>query len=493
MPHPHFTKSLLAAAVFTLLSPVANAATDAEVAALRAEVAELKALVQQQVQQQTLAQKSPAVQAPLDTNATPKNGLGLPTSTIGPISGDKALQQFGGAITAQTQPQGFKLSTANGAEVELYGFIRGDAAYVIEGADGAFNGLTSVTDATKVEDKLNTTMTVSRAGLNFKSNVGEGNKLTGKLEADFFNGNTNSNGAVRVRHAFINYNDWLLGQTKSTFLGYTPDIIDFNLAAATGGTRVPMVRYQHNLTPDTQVLVGLEKGQSSGPSGVNTNYQMPALTARLNQNFHGKDGLFTLRGLVENYDTDRPSVAATPATTGTIVGLNGAPNQTVVLTPAKPAVAGTKDSLTGYGLGAGVNYKFNKMFEGFADVNYLNGSSGLLYGSTHAYALDAKGDAQSNEGLGWAVGGNFTINPKLHSTIGYSEFNFDDGSDYAKVVKNGTGAASNEKLRSAWANIVYSPVKQVDLGIEYHDGERKTFNGQKFNDDRVNMMATYKF
>ena len=457
-------------------------------------------MVQQQAlyQAQQQAQHQQPIQPPappINTANTPapKNALGLPTSTIGSISGDKALQQFGGAVTAQTQPQGFKLTTSNGAEVELYGFIRGDAAYVVKGADSAFNGIPSVTDATTVEDKLNTTMTVSRAGLNFKSNVGEGNKLTGKFEADFFNGNTNSNGALRVRHAFLTYNDWLLGQTKSTFLGYTPDIIDFNLAVGTSGTRVPMVRYQHNLSPDSQVLVALERGQSSGPSGVNTNYQLPALTARLNQNFHGKDGLFTLRGLVENYDTDRPSVAATPATTGTIVGLNGAPNQTEVLTPAKPAVAGAKDSLTGYGLGAGINYKFNKMFEGFADVNYLNGSSGLLYGSTHAYALDAKGNAQINEGLGWVVGGNITINPKLRSTIGYSEFNFDDGSDYAKVVKNGTGAASNEKLRSAWANLVYSPVKQVDLGIEYHDGERKTFNGQKFDDDRVNMMATYKF
>lgn len=464
-----FTQTTLAIALLSSLAPMANAASDAEVAALRAEVAELKAMIQQQSQVTTTnVQNSP----------TPINATGTPTSTIGSISGDQALQKFGGAVTAQTQPQGLKLTTSNGAEVELYGFLRGDAAYVLEGNDGVTNNIPSVgapNTTGNTEDKFNTTAQITRFGFNFKSNVAAPNKLAGKLEADFFNGQTNgsNNGALRVRHAFLTYNDWLMGQTKSTFLGYSPELIDSGTNVGTGVTRVPMVRYAHNLTPDTQLLVGLERGQSSGNAGVanvtaNTKYQMPAVTARLNQNFHGKDGLVTVRGLVEKYDADR-------AASGTVAAAN--------------------DSINSYGLGAGVNYKFNNMFEGFADANYTKGNSNLVYGQTNAYVLDDKGNAQANEATSWMVGGVFNFNPKLRSNIGYSQVNFDDSSDYAKnaAIATGTSAASNEKLSSLWANLIYSPVKQVDLGIEYHDGERKTFNGKKFQDDRINMMAAYKF
>ncbi len=34
---------------------------------------------------------------------------------------------------------------------------------------------------------------------------------------------------------------------------------------------------------------------------------------------------------------------------------------------------------------------------------------------------------------------------------------------------------ANEKVQQAWINFIYSPVKPVDLGIEYINGERETF------------------
>ncbi len=40
-------------------------------------------------------------------------------------------------------------------------------------------------------------------------------------------------------------------------------------------------------------------------------------------------------------------------------------------------------------------------------------------------------------------------------------------------VQNAT-ADQNEKVQQAWINFIYSPVKPVDLGIEYLNGERKT-------------------
>lgn len=434
-----FTKSALTAALITALIPAANAATDAEVDALRNEVAQLRAMIMQQQHNLAPMHAMPAGQPP----AAPAKG--------------------------------FKMNTASGAEVELYGTLRADAAYVLEGNDNYTSNIPGVGapgTAGNTEDKLNTSVQSTRFGLNFKSDTKDANKLGGKLEVDFFNGANNSDGSLRIRHAYLTYNDWLAGQTKSTFLGHSPEILDAGTNVGTGFKRVPMLRYQHNLMPDTQVMVGLEQGKSAGNS-TNAKYQLPTLVARVNQNFAGKQGVASLRGLVESYDAERAAVAATATT---------------------PAVAGASDSMTGYGIGAGVNYKFNKMFEGFADVNYVKGNSGLVHGTTNAYAFNGD-DAEANEALSWMVGGAFNINPKLRSTIGYSEVNFDDSSDYAKIasIATGSGAASNEKLHSIFANLIYSPVKQVDLGVEYHDGQRETFNGTKFDDDRVSVTAAYKF
>ena len=147
-------KVSLAAAVTAIMLSSAQAATteQKEIAQLRAEVAELKALIQQQqqvqVQQQADIQQVKARPAPV---ATP---------TASPLSGFKSKA---------------------GAEVNLYGFVRGDANYIIEGADGDFGGVAGSTG--QASDKLRATAKTTRLGLDFTTNVGEGNKVGGKVEA----------------------------------------------------------------------------------------------------------------------------------------------------------------------------------------------------------------------------------------------------------------------------------------------------------------------
>ncbi len=76
----------------------------------------------------------------------------------------------------------------------------------------------------------------------------------------------------------------------------------------------------------------------------------------------------------------------------------------------------------------------------------------------------------------------------LRSTLAYGALFADDGTDYARL-----NDGANEKVQQAWINFIYSPVKPVDLGIEYINGERETFEGEKFSDDRVGFMARYSF
>ena len=445
-----FKKNLLALPMMLALSPMANAASDEEVAALRKEVAELKSMIQQQMTQKPTAQ-------PVQQSAPP----------IGFISQDNAVKNgFGGLLTVQTQPQNLSVMNANGSEVELYGILRGDASYVIEGTDSYSNNIPNVGTTPVVKNKTQATANASRIGFAFKSNVGADNKLAAKLEADFINGVNNSDGSLRVRHAFITYNDWLIGQTKSNFLGYSPEILDTGTNVGTGFKRVPMVRYNYNFKPDTQLLVSLERGQSASDvaKDVSTQYKLPVLTARLNQSFANKKGLVTLRGMAENYDVVR----------------NTKNNS-------------DKDSNTGWGIGTGINYKVNDVVELFGDIGHTKGTSGLLYGATNAFAKDNNGNVDQNTANTFMIGSVLKINPKLRSNIGYGQISFDDDNDYARLVKGKNISAADERLRSIWANLVYSPLKPLDLGIEYHDGDRKLFSGEKYHDKRVGLMAAYKF
>src|SRR5690606_16939908 len=172
------------------------------------------------------------------------------------------------------------LSTKSDTEVKLYGFVRGDANYIIEGSSGDFSDVAKTNGQTN--DKFVATAKTTRIGLDFKTNV-EGAEIGGKLESDFAGTNdsfrvrdfktnvegaeiggklesdfagtndslrvrdfkTNVEGAeiggklesdfagtndsFRVRQAYLTYENWLIGQTQSTFLSnHAPFMIDFS-------------------------------------------------------------------------------------------------------------------------------------------------------------------------------------------------------------------------------------------------------------------------
>ncbi len=76
----------------------------------------------------------------------------------------------------------------------------------------------------------------------------------------------------------------------------------------------------------------------------------------------------------------------------------------------------------------------------------------------------------------------------MRSTLAYGAQFADDGTDFASL-----NASANEKVQQAWINFIYSPVKPIDLGLEYINGKRETFAGQSYKDNRIGLMAKYSF
>lgn len=435
-------KSAVALAVTTVTLQAAHAAPQDEINQLRAEIQELRSLIQQQ--NRPVANTAPAVD-----NNSPKP-LPAPYET--------ATSSVAPPPAAQFDPKNLKITTAKGAEVKLYGFVRGDANYIIEGSDGDFNGVASSKEEAK--DKLRATAKTTRIGVDFNTPVGDA-KVGGKLEADFSAGNSNDDGGVRIRHAYLTYNDWLFGQTTSNFLGSNaPEMIDFNTNIGGGTKRLPQVRYNYKLSPTTQVVLSLEKGVSTGESATTNaasiKYKLPAFTAKLNQSFAQGKGSASVRALAEQYDVNA----------GT--GSNGS-------------------SETGWGVAAGANYQIIPELKLFGDVSHVKGNNSYLYGSNTSAAV-YRGDVGLNEFNTFQVGGTYQILPKLRSTLAYGGMYADDDNTYAKGA---TG--SNKEVQQAWINFIYSPAKPVELGLEYINGKRETFAGSKFDDNRVGLMAKYSF
>ncbi|MCX5466627.1 DcaP family trimeric outer membrane transporter [Acinetobacter nematophilus] len=399
----------LALTVTALMVNTAQAASDSqEIQQLRNEVQELKALLQQQQQQVRLVESK--------VESAPASSSGL--------------------------------KSKSGADINIYGFVRGDANYIIEGGDDDFNKISSTNGEAK--DKLRATAKTTRIGLDFNTPVGDA-KVGGKVEVDFAGNGVNEN--LRIRHAYLTYNNWLFGQTTSNFLSsHAPEMIDFATNAGGGTTRIPQVRYAYNLAPTTKLLVAAEEGNSAGATGTAVKYSLPVLTGKIVQSYADGNGNASARVLVENYKDNN-------------VG---------------------KDK-TGWGVAVGTDFKVADPLKLFADASYVVGNSNYLYGSNNAYSV-VNGDIEQNEFTAVQVGGTYKILPNLRSTLAYGALFADNGTDFAKANQT-----ANEKIQQAWLNVIYSPAKPIDLGIEYINGKRETFAGQSYKDNRVGLMAKYNF
>ncbi|MEZ7923064.1 MAG: DcaP family trimeric outer membrane transporter [Acinetobacter towneri] len=411
----------LAIAVTTLMVGTAHAAKteQQQIQELRQEVEALKSLIQQQqqVQQQQQTQIAQVQQAK-------------------PAAPASALSAW---------------KSKSGADVSIYGSIRGDANYIIKGANNDFNS--AHTSEEEASDKLLATAKVTRLGLDFNTPVGD-NKVGGKVEVDFASSDNAKPENLRIRHAYLTLNNWLFGQTTSNFLSnHAPEMIDFATNIGGGTTRVPQVRYGYKLAPTTQLFVSAEEGNSSGDS---LTYRVPNLTAKVVQTYAGGKGSASARALVEHYKSEAAN-----------------------------------DDKTGWGVAAGTNYQVAEPLKVSADVSYVKGNSNYLYGNNSAFVVDSN-SIEQNETIGVQVGATYQFSPQLRSTLAYGALFADDGTDFARAA-NKPDNKENEKVQQAWINFIYSPVKPVDLGIEYINGERKNFHGQKFSDDRVGFMARYSF
>lgn len=356
-------------------------------------------------------------------------------------------------VVSQAKDQTFARTKA-GAEVTLYGNIRADLLYQSEGgsADRLYNQINSIPlkGHNESSDQLKSTLAATRLGLDFKT---ADKDISGKIEVDFLG----ANDGLRIRHAYFNYGQWLIGQTWSNFAvpDYMPETIDALGYVGGAVKRDAQIRYTHKFNAETQLVTALEDSKDAL-----SNMRIPVLSTRLNQSFADRAGALSLRGMV----SEKRTVA---------------------------------DNELAWGVGLGAKYDISAKTTLKADYYHVKGDSSLVSWTNQGFAIDANKNIMAlNQFDSITVGLTQQFNSQWRGTLGYGYMKADENQDYIRYLSDPTKA--NKTLWQAWANVFYSPKKPLSFGLEYVYGERKAFvaapNGQDTGEDnRFNAVAMYNF
>ncbi len=311
--------------------------------------------------------------------------------------------------------------------------------------------------------------------------AGNGKSVKGYIEMDF---QSPARGSERVtnnydpglRHAFLTYDKWLIGQTWTTFqdLGALPETVDF--VGASDGTvfgRQPQVRYS---TGNWQLSV--ENAETALASRNLTAPTAPATSPSVGDVSISDQGSNAMPDLVARYthkgDFGHVSVAALARQLKT-----------------KQNAAGQDETTEGYGISLSGKYNLS----GGDDIRYMaTYGSGIgryvALGTSGDAVVDASGNLEAIDVVAGYVTYRHLWSDKLRSSIQASVLSIDNPDTLAP-----TAAASdaNKAIFSGLTNIIYSVTPKLDIGAEYLHANREVEDGRDGNLDRLQLMAKYSF
>jgi hypothetical protein len=293
-------------------------------------------------------------------------------------------------------------------------------------------------DAGFSKGKTKLTAQTSRFGFETSTPTSIG-ALSTKVEGDFYAycGAECNRNRFRLRHAYGEYAGWLIGQTWSTFmdLDNLPETVDFNGPIGSPFSRRMMVRYTYADPKAGNKFTFAAEDPEDGA-------RMPNLVARFDKSFDW--GAVNVRLLAHEKR----------------VG---------------------SESKRGSGFGLGGSYKLTGDDLLMGQWARVTGDYDMMYGS-FGYTTDASGrilfDKVDGVVLGWA----HTVNPKLRTNVALG-----------LTRSKGDAVFDNRRLTQLHAGFIYVPVKNVELGAEYIQGSRKTFDGDSGKMSRFDLMARYSF
>ena len=410
---------------------------------LEARIAELEKLVQQ------MAAEKKAAPAPAAAPAAAPPAKPVQASTITP-------------------------NAAPGTTFVVTGFVKADAIWT-DTSDGELADSSIGRDfyvpstipigAPQSDEGTDLNAHIKQSRFNFGTDtvLEGGGKVSTRFEIDFFgraDGDqriSNGYGGI-VRHAYVTWGKWLVGQTWSNFMDVAtlPESVDF--IGPTDGTtfvRQPQVRYTSggfSVSAENRetTILPFDAVGVTGARIVSDDGYAPDLTARYA--WKGDWGHVALAGLLRELTHETATID--DSTWAGSVSLSG---------------------------------KFNF---GKDDIRWM-----ALYGNLGRYVglnfatdavLDANGNIDSLDGYAGFIAYRHMWTDKLRSTFTYSLQEYDNESILGNSAAN--------KSSSSWnVNLFYSPIPKLDIGAEYRQATAERENGDDGDLDRLQLTTKYSF
>ncbi|MEE4302640.1 MAG: DcaP family trimeric outer membrane transporter [Wenzhouxiangella sp.] len=302
----------------------------------------------------------------------------------------------------------------------------------------------------------------SRINFGVRHQVDENNRLGAFVEFDFLataggNERVSNSYSPRMRHAFITWNNWLVGQTWNTFMdvGTLPESVDFiGPSGSTTFGRQTQIRYTNG-----NFAIALENPETTitpfGGAGriVTDDQLMPELAARYT--WKGDWGHVQLGGMLRQLAYEDEALGIDDDEMSWGVSLSG-----------KFPIG--RDDIRwmvhhGDGLGRHVG------------LNFVN-----------AAVLSDTGSLETIGTTGGFVAYRHWWSERLRSTAVFGYLDVDNPVEYT-----GTGVSSGNW--SGQVNLFYSPVDALSFGVEYLTAEREIESGESGRLDRLQFTGKYSF
>ncbi|MBC3766091.1 DcaP family trimeric outer membrane transporter [Neptunicella marina] len=303
----------------------------------------------------------------------------------------------------------------------------------------------------------------SRFRFTSSTDLENGETIQGVFEMDFMlapggDERISNSYQPRLRHAFIKYGNWMIGQTWSTFMdvGTLPESVDF--IGSTDGTifvRQTQVRYTNGA-----FQIALENPESTiTPTGggrvVADDNSIPDLTMK----FTSKQdwGYFSVAGLLRQLS---------------YVNKQGGAN--------------IDEDTSSYGISVA-----SKIMLGQDDlrlmVNYGSGLGRYMGLNTNNGAvMTSNGDLEAIDSMGFTAAYRHVIDSQTRVNFIYARYDADDDAALQ-------GMLVNESTWSTRANVMYSPTKAITVGAEFAHAKIEKASGAEGDMNRVQFMAKYAF
>ena len=417
-------------------------------------------------------------------------------------------------------PAGYIAIPGSNSAIKIGGRIKADGTYYAGNNGDTGGGLMNVrtlplknsATAGGKSGHVNGTVQSSRLQFNSLTQTNKGD-VKAQVLLDFYGtqaGNitttttTNSTSTqygIRVRQAFVTWQNVLAGQTETNF--YDDDLMApalDNLGGVTTSQRRAQFRWTQKVADGLSLSVSAEKpntdytSQSAVVTGDNSNFgksPLPDFTARLR--YEGKMGFVSVAGIVR---TLQVSVAQGDTVGSTYIGSSSTSS---INTTAANSFSSKQN---GWGLAFAGKLLVAAKSNLHGRVTVGDGLGYLVEDATGQAAYFQMPTASSSTGstsnTATRYAARFDTNSVINCVAGYEhwwteEFRTNIAGSYTKIKNSpyspiiysnapniavGTVPAQiNARIKKVLVNAIYSPVKNIDVGIELMHGMRETISG----------------